>query len=106
MRYRAAGGENLYDADEEIVYNEETLAIFAYILNFDPTNVDSMVIEDAVIALRGMWRYSSDLRSSLEPTYTNNAIPRFFSKQNALLTGRVRTANWNYTLAKAAKNGQ
>jgi hypothetical protein len=106
MRHRSAGGENLYNADEEISYNEKTLAMFAYLLDFDPTDVDLMLIDDAIVALRRMWRYSSDLRGSAEPTYTNNAIPRFFSKNNALLTGRLRTARWNCTLAKAAKNGE
>jgi len=77
MRHRIAGGENLYDADEEIEYNENQLAIFAYILDFDPTDVDSMNIESAVVKLRAMWKYSSDLRGAAEPTYTNNAIPRF-----------------------------
>lgn len=105
MRHRTTGGENLYDADEEINYNERTLAVFAYMLDFDPSNVESMPIADVVVALRGMWRYSSDLRSSAEPTYTNNAIPRFFSKTNAILTGRVRTANWYYALAKGTQNG-
>lgn len=105
MRHRSAGGENLYEADEEISYNEKTLAMFAYILDFDPTNFDLMPMDEAIVVLRSMWRFSSDLRGSAEPTYTNNAIPRFFSKNNALLTGRLRTARWNHTLAKAAKNG-
>ncbi len=105
MRHRVAGGENLYDADEEIEYNEKQLAIFAYILDFDPIEIDSMDIESVVVKLRAMWRYSSDLRGSIEPTYTNNARPRFLAKMNASLTDRVRKANWNYTLAKAAKNG-
>ena len=106
MRHRIAGGGNLYDADEEVEYNEIQLAMFAYILDFDPTDVDSMSIEDVVIKLRAMWRYSSDTKSSGEPAYTDNAIPRFFSRVNASLTSRARRAKWNHTLAKAAKNEQ
>lgn len=105
MRHRRAGEENLYDAEKEMNYNEKQLAVFAYILNFDPTNVDSMNIEDAVTVLREMWTYSSDLRGSVEPTYSNNAIPRFFAKNNATLTNRIRRASWNYSLSKAAQNG-
>ena len=106
MRHRIAGGGNLYDADEEVEYNEIQLAMFAYILDFDPTNVDLMSIEDAVIKLRAMWKYSNNTKSSFEPAYTDNAITRFFSRVNASLTGRVRKAKWNHALAKAVKNEQ
>jgi hypothetical protein len=105
MRHRLAGEGDLYDAEEEINYNEKQLAIFANILDLDPLDIDSMDIEVVVVRLRAMWKYSSDLRGSIEPTYTNNAIPRFLSKMNASLTDRARKANWNYALAKAAKNG-
>jgi hypothetical protein len=105
MRHRIAGGENLYSADEEIEYNEKQLAIFAYILGYDAQNIDSIDIEEVVVELRLMWKYTSDIRSAGLPEYTANAIPRFFSKMNATLTDRARKANWNYTLAKAAKNG-
>ena len=105
MRHRTAGGENLYSADEEIEYNEKQLAIFAYMLGHDPQDIDSMNIEEVVVELRSMWKYTSDIRSAGLPAYTANAIPRFFSKMNATLTDRARKANWNYTLAKAAKNG-
>jgi hypothetical protein len=105
MRHRLAGEGNLYDADKEMQYNEKQLAVFAYILDFDPTDVDSMDIEDAVDALRKMWIYSSDIRGSVEPTYTNNALPRFLTKMNVTLKDRIRRASWNYSLSKAAKNG-
>lgn len=106
MRHRVAGGENLYSADSEIEHNEAELAIFAYMLGYDPENVDSIVIAEVVSSLRSMWKYSSDIRSAGLPMYSANAIPRFFSKMNATLTDRFRKANWNYTLAKAVKNGQ
>jgi hypothetical protein len=105
MRHRIAGGENLYSAEEEVEYNEKQLAIFAYMLGYDPENVDSMSIADVVIELRSMWKYTSDIRSAGLPAYTANAIPRFFSKMNAELTDRARRANWNYQLAKAVRNG-
>ena len=106
MRHRIAGGGNLYDADEEVEYNEIQLAMFAYMLDFDPTNVDLMSIEDAVIKLRAMWKYANDTKSTVQPAYTDNAIIRFFSRVNASLTGRVRKAKWNHALAKGAKNEQ
>jgi len=106
MRSRVSGGENLYDADGDILYYETELAVLSYILGYDPENVESFNISKAVSDIRLMWRYSSDLRGSLEPTYTNNSIPRFLSKMNSRMTDRVRKANWNFTLARAAKNGQ
>jgi hypothetical protein len=106
MRHRVAGGENLYSADSEIEHNEAQLAVFAYMLGYDPEDVDSIVIAEVVSSLRSMWKYSSDIRSAGLPMYSANAIPRFFSKMNATLTDRVRKANWNYMLAKAVKNGQ
>jgi hypothetical protein len=99
-----AGGGNLYDADEEVEYNKIQLAMFAYIFDFDPTDVDSMSMEDAVTKLRAMWKYTNDTKSSVEPAYTDNAIPRFFSMVNASLTSRLRKAKWNHALAGAAKN--
>jgi hypothetical protein len=106
VRSRVSGGENLYDADSDIAYYETELAVLSYILGYDPEDVESISIAQAVSDIRLMWRYSSDLRGSLEPTYTNNAIPRFLSKMNSRMTDRVRKANWNFTLARAVKNGQ
>lgn len=106
MRSRVSGGENLYDADNDIAYYEAELAVLSYILGYDPEDVESINIAQAVSDIRLMWRYSSDLRGSIEPTYTHNAIPRFLSKMNYIMTDRVRKAKWNFTLARAVKNGQ
>ena len=105
MRHRTTAGENLYSAESQIHYNEKQLAVFAYMLDFDPNNVDLMDIEEVVARLGGMWKYSSDIRSGSEPTYTSNAMPRFFAKMNTALKDRARRAAWNRSLAKAAKNG-
>jgi len=105
MRHRAATGENLYNAENQIHYNEKQLAVFAYMLDFDPDNIDLMDIEEVVTRLGSMWKYSSDIRGSGDPIYTTNAIPRFFAKMNATLKDRARRAAWNRSLAKAVKNG-
>jgi hypothetical protein len=105
MRHRTTAGENLYSAESQIHYNEKQLAVFAYMLDFDPKDLDLMDIEEVVARLGSMWKYSSDIRNGREPIYTSNAMPRFFAKMNTALKDRARRAAWNHSLAKAAKNG-
>jgi hypothetical protein len=103
MRHRSAGGENLYDADVEIKYNEKQLAVFAYMFNLNPNNIDSIDIEDIVSGIRNTWKYGAD--NSGKFGYSSNSISFFMAKKSTQLTDRARKAIWNYNLAKAAQNG-
>lgn len=107
MKARNVGEENLYDADLDMEYHEQKLAVISYIVDFDPQDVESMRIDYAVVKLRKLWQYSSDLRGQVnDATYTSNKISRFLAKQNVKLTEGARYAYWNYCLARGAKNGQ
>ena len=106
MKTRAAGGDNLYDAEKDASRHAEKLAVICYLTDQDPTNIDGMRIDYAAVKIRQMWKYSSDIRGSLEGDYSNNAIPRLLAKTNVKLTSIARESYWNYKLAKAAENGQ
>ncbi len=106
MKTRTAGGENLYDAEEDALRNEQKLAMICYLTDQDPTNIDGMRIDYAAVKIRQMWKYSSDIRGSLDGAYSNNSIPRLLAKTNVKLTSIARESYWNYKLAKAAGNGQ
>jgi hypothetical protein len=106
MRNRTSGGENLYDVEKDIVHNEQRLAVICFLTDQDANNIDSMRIDHAVVKLRQLWKYSSDIRGSLDGAYSNNSVPRFFAKLNVKLTNSAREAYWNYKLAKAVRDGQ
>lgn len=106
MRNRVAGGENLYDAEKDALRHAEKLAVICYLTEQDPTDIDGMRIDYAAVKIRKLWKYSSDIRGSLEGAYSNNSIPRFLAKINVKLTSVARESYWNYKLAKAAGNGQ
>jgi len=107
MKTRNIGEENLYDAEADMLYHEQKLAVISYIVGFDPQEVDSMRIDYAVVKLRKLWQYATDLRGQGgDATYGSNKIHTFLSKQNVSLTEGARYAYWNYCLARGVKNGQ
>jgi hypothetical protein len=107
MRTRTAGGENLYNASSDREYNEYKLAVISYIINDNPSDIESMRIDHAAVKIRHMWKYSSDIRgSSLDAGYSANKLSVFIAKNNVHLTDMARDAYWNYSLAKAVENGQ
>jgi hypothetical protein len=107
MRTRQAGGDNLYDATSDRLYNEYKLAVIANIIGHNPSDIDSMRIDYAAVKLRQMWTYSSDIRGSLlGADYSSNKCSIFLAKNNVQLTDMAREAYWNYSLAKAAEDGQ
>lgn len=106
MRTRSSGGENLYNADDDITRNEAKLAVICYLTDQDPKDIDSMRIDYAAVKLRQLWAYSSDIRGSLDGAYSNNSVPRLLAKTNVKITNYAREAYWNYKLAKAVRDGQ
>jgi hypothetical protein len=107
MRNRQAGGENIYDATSDRIYNEYKLAVIANIVGHDPSDVDSMRIDYTAVKLRQMWTYSSDIRGSvLGADYSSNKCSILLAKNNVQLTDMAREAFWNYSMAKAVENGQ
>ena len=107
MRTRSIGGGNLYNAELDMSYHEQKLAVISYLVGFDPSDIDSMRIDYAVVKLRKLWNYSSDLRGDVvSSTFSSNKIHTFLSKQNVVLTEGARYAYWNYCLARGVKNGQ
>ena len=106
MRTRASGGENLYNAEEDMVRNEQKLAMICYLTDQDPSDIESMRIDYASVKLRQLWKYSSDIRGSLDGAYSNNSVPRFLAKINVKMTNLAREAYWDYKMAKAVKDGQ
>jgi hypothetical protein len=106
MKTRTAGGENLYDAEEDALRNEQKLAVICFLTDQDPNDIESMRIDYAAVKIRQLWKYASDIRGGLNGEYSNNSIPRFLAKTNVQLTNSAREAYWNYKLAKAVQNGQ
>lgn len=106
MRTRGAGGENLYDAAEDVERAEQKLAMICYLVDHDPEDIDSLRIDYTSVKLRQLWRYSSDIRGSLEGAYSNNSVPRFLAKINVKMTNLARESYWDYKLAKAVRDGQ
>jgi hypothetical protein len=106
MRNRTSGGENLYDAEKDIVHNEQRLAVICFLTAQDASDIDSMRIDHAAVKIRQLWKYSSDIRGGLSADYTSNSIPRFLAKMNVKTTNFAREAYWNYNLAKAVRDGQ
>jgi hypothetical protein len=107
MKTRNIGEENLYDAEADMLYHEQKLAVISYLVGFDPSDIDSMRIDYAVVKLRKLWNYSSDVRGDITgATFSSNKIHTFLSKQNVVLTEGARYAYWNYCLARGVKNGQ
>lgn len=96
----------MYDVEKDIVHNEQRLAVICFLTDQDANNIDSMRIDHAAVKLRQLWKYSSDIRGSLDGAYSNNSVPRFFAKLNVKLTNSAREAYWNYKLAKAVRDGQ
>lgn len=106
MKTRNISEENLYDPEADMSYHEQKLAVISYIVGFDPEDVDSMRIDYAVVKLRKLWQYSSDLRGETAgATYSSNKISTFLAKQNVIVTESARYAYWNYCLARGVKNG-
>ena len=106
MRNRTSGGENLYDAEKDLLRNEKKLAVICFLTDQDASDVESMRIDHAAVKLRQLWKYSTDTRGGLDGVYSINSLPRFFAKMNVKITNSAREAYWNYKLAKAVCDGQ
>jgi hypothetical protein len=98
-RTRSAASGNLYDATKDLERSEQKIAELAYIAGLDPTDLDTVTIDELIQALRAVFPYTSPVGISYNVCATD-----FIRQENFHLVIQARKYWWYRQLAKGAQS--